>query len=160
MSPRINRGWLIVVSAVLLLACLGKLYLFSHSKATGITAGTIGTNTSATQTTTHSESNLGFALIAERDLSKEAQTVLKMIRQRAKFPYRQDGQIFGNREHNLPQQARGYYREYTVPTPDTDNRGARRIIAGEGTSGDVATGGEYYYTDNHYRSFSRVQTSK
>ena len=64
---------------------------------------------------------------------------------------------FSNREGILPKQARGYYQEYTVPTPGADNRGARRIISGQGTTGDNANSGEYYYTSDHYRSFARVR---
>ena len=60
-----------------------------------------------------------------------------------------DGVVFGNRERLLPQRERGYYREYTVPTPGLKHRGARRIVAGRG--------GELYYTDDHYRSFKRIR---
>ena len=49
----------------------------------------------------------------------------------------------------LPQRERGYYREYTVPTPGVKGRGARRIVAGRF--------GEYYYSDDHYRSFKRIR---
>jgi guanyl-specific ribonuclease Sa len=45
-------------------------------------------------------------------------------------------------------QPRGYYREYTVETPGSEDRGARRIIAG--------SDGELYWTDDHYQSFSRI----
>lgn len=65
------------------------------------------------------------------------------------FEHRQDGSTFQNRERRLPAQARGYYREYTVETPGSGDRGARRIVTG----GDPPT--EYYYTDDHYRSFRR-----
>ena len=90
-------------------------------------------------------------------LPKEAQTVIRMIQSRSDFPYRQDGQTFGNREGILPAQSRGYYQEYTVPTPGADNRGARRIVSGKGTTGENATSGEYYYTSDHYRSFRQVR---
>ena len=43
---------------------------------------------------------------------------------------------------------RGYYREYTVPTPGVSHRGARRIVVGRQ--------GELYYTSDHYRSFRRI----
>ena len=39
--------------------------------------------------------------------------------------------MFGNREGRLPRKPYGYYREYTVPTPGSHDRGARRIIAGK-----------------------------
>jgi ribonuclease T1 len=92
------------------------------------------------------------------DLPPEAQRTLALIHSGGPFPYpRKDGSHFGNFEKSLPQQARAYYREYTVPTPGSRDRGPRRIIAGVGRSGDVATSGEYYYTDDHYRSFRRIR---
>jgi ribonuclease T1 len=92
------------------------------------------------------------------DLPPEARHTLYLIHRGGPFPYpRKDGSTFGNFEKRLPAQARGYYREYTVPTPGRRDRGARRIIAGQGRSGDVATSGEYYYTDDHYRRFSRIR---
>ncbi len=58
--------------------------------------------------------------------------------------------MFGNFEKRLPQRPRGYYREYTVPTPGVGHRGARRIVTG----GDPPT--EFFYTDDHYESFRRI----
>jgi len=96
--------------------------------------------------------------IALADLPPEAQHTLRLIQRGGPFPHpHKDGSTFGNFERRLPQQARGYYREYTVPTPGRHDRGARRIIAGSGRTGDVATSGEYYYTDDHYRSFYRIR---
>ncbi len=95
--------------------------------------------------------------VALADLPPEARHTLHLIHQGGPFPYpRKDGANFGNFEKRLPLQVRAYYREYTVPTPGSRDRGARRIIAGVGRSGDVATSGEYYYTDDHYRSFRRI----
>lgn len=82
-------------------------------------------------------------------LPPEAQETLARIEAGGPFPYRQDGRIFYNRERLLPQRERGYYREYTVRTPGAPDRGARRIVAGRD--------GEYYYTEDHYRSFRRIQ---
>ncbi|RBG18094.1 ribonuclease, partial [Xanthomonas oryzae pv. oryzae] len=59
----------------------------------------------------------------------------------------QDGGVFGNREHRLPERPRGYYREYTVDTPGSPDRGARRIVTG-GTPPEA-----WYYSDDHYQSF-------
>ena len=81
-------------------------------------------------------------------LPAEARATLALIKAGGPFPYPQDGRVFSNREKLLPQQKRGYYREYTVRTPGVRDRGARRIVAGET--------GEYYYTEDHYRSFRRI----
>jgi ribonuclease T1 len=89
------------------------------------------------------------AEIASADLPPEARTTLQLIEQGGPFPYRRDGVTFGNYERLLPSRARGYYREYTVPTPGAHNRGARRIVAGHQ--------GERYYTDDHYRTFRRIK---
>ena len=59
--------------------------------------------------------------------------------------------MFQNREGRLPQQPRGYYREYTVATPGSSDRGARRIVAG-GQPPEV-----FYYTDDHYATFRRFE---
>ncbi len=69
------------------------------------------------------------------------------------FPYDQDGTVFQNREQLLPAQATGYYHEYTVPTPGSPDRGARRIVAGgfTPTSPEIA-----YYTGDHYASFCEI----
>ena len=92
------------------------------------------------------------------DLPPEARQTLDLIKRGGPFPYpRKDGSTFGNFEKRLPERPRGYYREYTVPTPGSRDRGARRIVAGSGRNGNVARSGEYYYTHNHYRSFRRIQ---
>jgi ribonuclease T1 len=87
--------------------------------------------------------------IAQAELPPEARATLELIRKGGPFRYRQDGSVFQNRERRLPSQPAGYYREYTVPTPGSPDRGARRIIAGESP--------EYFYTSDHYRSFRRIQ---
>lgn len=83
-------------------------------------------------------------------LPPEARETLRLIARGGPFPYPQDGGIFGNRERQLPPQPRGWYREYTVDTPGSRDRGARRIITG----GDPPV--ELYFTDDHYRSFRRI----
>jgi len=88
-------------------------------------------------------------IVSIRDLPPEVRTTLQRIKAGGAFPFAKDGVVFGNREHILPRRKHGYYREYTVPTPHVKNRGARRII--EGLSN------EYYYTDDHYRSFRQIK---
>ncbi|MRR50516.1 MAG: ribonuclease [Rhodocyclaceae bacterium] len=87
--------------------------------------------------------------IARADLPPEARETLRLIEKGGPFPYSRDGITFGNYEKRLPIKARGYYREYPVPTRAQPNRGARRIIAGGS--------GERYYTADHYRTFQRIR---
>ena len=83
------------------------------------------------------------------ELPYEARTTLKLIKQGGPLPYQRDGAVFGNFEKRLPPKWRGYYREYTVPTPGRRDRGARRIVVGQN--------GEYYYTEDHYRTFRMIR---
>ena len=84
-------------------------------------------------------------------LPTEAIETLEAIERGGPFRYDRDGSTFQNRERRLPERPRGYYREYTVETPGSPDRGARRIVSG-GDPPEV-----YYYTDDHYRSFRRVE---
>jgi ribonuclease T1 len=102
-----------------------------------------------------------MATIKQSDLPKEGQKTLQLIQQGGPFPYAdKDGSTFGNRENVLPKQKRGYYSEYTVKTPYARNRGAKRIIAGKGATGNPANSGEYYFTEDHYASFKRIELNK
>ncbi len=91
----------------------------------------------------------GIAEIAAAELPSQARETLTLIRAGGPFPYARDGTVFFNRESLLPKAPRGYYREYTVPTPGARDRGARRIVIGRR--------GEAYYTQDHYRSFMRIR---
>lgn len=86
-------------------------------------------------------------------LPPEAQRTAARIRSGGPFPFAKDGTVFANRERLLPQRKRGYYREYTVPTPQAVDRGARRIVCGgqRATEPDAC-----YYTADHYASFVRI----
>lgn len=86
--------------------------------------------------------------IAYADLPPQAQATIALIEAGGPFPYAKDGSTFQNREGILPDEAHGYYREYTVTTPGESDRGARRLVGGEVN--------ELYYTDDHYASFSEV----
>ena len=86
-------------------------------------------------------------------LPPEAHDVLARIARGGPYAHRQDGSVFGNYEGLLPKQPRGFYHEFTVETPNARDRGARRIITG----GEPPT--EYYYSDDHYRSFRRFKAN-
>jgi ribonuclease T1 len=93
------------------------------------------------------------AVVALATLPPEARATEQLIRHGGPFAHAKDGSVFGNRERQLPRQARGYYREYTVKTPGAHDRGARRIVCG----GRSATAPEAcYYTSDHYASFKRI----
>ncbi|MBI3369347.1 MAG: ribonuclease [Burkholderiales bacterium] len=95
----------------------------------------------------------GLPQVALTALPQEAQQTQRLIRRGGPFPYSKDGVVFGNRERSLPRQERGFYREYTVPTPGAHNRGARRIVCG----GRQPMNPEAcFYSDDHYASFRRI----
>jgi ribonuclease T1 len=97
----------------------------------------------------HAYDAVSLPLIAVADLPSQARDTLQLIKQGGPFPYPRDGIVFGNRERQLPQQARNCYHEYTVKTPGERSRGARRIVCG------VVP--ECYYSDDHYKSFKRIK---
>lgn len=107
------------------------------SASTGADPGRTGTDPAS-----------GLPYVAAGDLPPEARQVLALIDAGGPFDYDQDGGTFGNYEGLLPDEPGGYYAEYTVETPGSDDRDARRIIAGDD--------GERYWTDDHYASFSTV----
>jgi guanyl-specific ribonuclease Sa len=130
---RLNR----ILPLVVLVLVVGWLYLQPKQQPSQLVPA---------QTQAHG-SGTGTCPILPSFLPPEAFQTIKLIESDGPFPHRQDGVIFGNRENLLPQQANGYYHEYTVETPGSADRGARRIITG-GTPPTL-----YYYTDDHYRSF-------
>ncbi len=90
--------------------------------------------------------------IAVAQLPPQAVSTLNLIAAGGPYPYEKDGVVFGNRERLLPPHRRGYYHEYTVPTPGARDRGARRIVCG----GPLRRTANCYYSDDHYASFNRI----
>jgi ribonuclease T1 len=109
---------------------------------------------SSLATTLHArEQGPALAAVALAELPAAAQETHRLILKGGPFPYPKDGIAFGNRERLLPPKARGYYHEYTVTTPGSRDRGARRIVCG----GEPPTRPEAcYYTDDHYASFRTI----
>ncbi|MGW1549571.1 ribonuclease domain-containing protein [Streptomyces sp. NPDC002346] len=87
--------------------------------------------------------------ICYSDLPSQAHDTLDLIEAGGPFPNSQDGVVFQNREGVLPSRSTGYYHEYTVITPGSPTRGARRIVTGEASQED-------YYTADHYATFDLV----
>ncbi|SED32889.1 ribonuclease T1 [Nocardioides exalbidus] len=111
---------------------------------------------SAEETTTFPETgpagsedpDSGLPIVRVDDLPAQVAETIALIAKGGPYPEGRDGITFENREGLLPDRPRGYYSEYTVATPGSDGRGARRVVAGDG--------GELYYTGDHYGSFSRI----
>lgn len=102
----------------------------------------------ATATARPQQGVSGLPTIRYDDLPRQAKQTIALIEQGGPFPFDADDGVFQNRERVLPRHPTGYYREYTVVTPGSNDRGARRIVAG--------ADGELFYTDDHYDSFREV----
>ena len=140
---RRTRLLLVAVCAVIVVA-IG----WAVMQPSAPTTPTAATPTRATPTTS------GLPTCQLAGLPREATDTVRAIHAGGPFPFpRNDGVVFGNREGHLPDQARSYYREYTVITPGAPNRSTRRIIAG---GSPVTDPPEYYYTADHYDSFCRI----
>jgi ribonuclease T1 len=131
---------LAVVLSVMLALCM--MGCDSRTAGNGATVG------AARSTALPTAGAAGFRTISPGQLPAEARGTLRSIERGGPYPYRQDGMVFQNRERRLPGEPSGYYVEFTVPTPGSADRGARRIIAGKN--------GERYYTADHYRTFMVV----
>jgi ribonuclease T1 len=146
----------VVITFVTLVATLFFIkWTFDHDGETIAIGG--GGNATSTQTATPTSGDVvsgdldpssGLPWVLEEELPVEGQATLALIDQRGPFPYDKDGSTFGNHEGLLPGHQRGYYHEYTVFTPGSSDRGARRIITGDA--------GEFYWTADHYTSFERI----
>jgi ribonuclease T1 len=133
LRPRFAASKLVLTSCLLAAAMAGLPQAHAWSWKDG--------NASAAVATVH---------VAE--LPRPGRETYERIRAGGPFPYDKDGAVFGNRERQLPTEKRGYYREYTVQTPGSRDRGARRIVCG----GPPREPHACYYTADHYASFRKI----
>jgi len=124
-----------LVALVLIVALVGSGLLLTLGQV-------LGSDASGT------DPDSGLPTISLSDLPAEAGQTLALIEAGGPFPYGEDGATFGNFEGLLPAADQGYYQEFTVETPGSADRGARRIVAG--------LEGELYWTADHYSSFERI----
>jgi len=115
--------------------------------------GTLSTLLVQARAPAPSSSDTSTTSVTLSGLPPQGRQVMEQIREGGPFRYEKDGTVFGNRERLLPSQKRGFYREYTVPTPGLKHRGARRIVCG-GQKPQVPDA--CYYTEDHYSSFRLI----
>jgi ribonuclease T1 len=139
-----------IVFATIILTSFFVKWTFDHDNETVGGGGDDPPSAGATIQSGDTDPESGLPWVREDELPVEGQA-LALIDQGGPFPYDKDGATFGNFEGLLPDHQRGYYHEYTVITPGSSDRGARRIIAGDGH--------EFYWTQDHYESFERIARS-
>ena len=102
---------------------------------------------------TKSETTDAAQVVALSSLPEAAQEVHRHVLIGGPFLYSKDGDVFGNYERALPRQPRGFYKEYTVPTPGAHDRGARRIVCGGKDDRQPET---CFYSKDHYQHFQQI----
>ncbi|RKT57092.1 ribonuclease domain-containing protein [Saccharothrix australiensis] len=123
-----------------------------------VLVGSLGVAAPATAEATTPQAACGdtsaFRRVALSALPSQATDTVRLVQRGGPYPYPQDDQTFRNRERILPACSSGYYREYTVKTPGSSTRGARRIVTGNSSPKS------YFYTADHYASFVLVDISR
>lgn len=171
-AAEVNKNTIRLISAFLVFAMLASVIALiavaattgsddpptqvqtQESTDTGQTSSAQGSDATAVEPNESTQAQLpefgpsGLPVIPVADLPPEAITTLTLIDQDGPYPYDKDGSTFQNREGYLPDHDGGYYAEFTVDTPGLDHRGPLRIVTG--------SGGEIYWTSDHYDSFSEV----
>jgi ribonuclease T1 len=139
------RGLLWLIAALAVFAGALWQQRFEHAQPSVATAAPVPAHAEESASAATQDHLEPLVPAGERDALLRT---LDLIARGGPFPHPQDGSIFSNREHRLPARESGYYREYTVPTPGSPDRGARRVV--QGRDGDT------WYTSNHYQTFVRI----
>jgi len=121
--------------------------------AVALASGLLAGGSAAQARTAPEKPDAALPTVAVAALPEQAQQTYRRVLSGGPFPYRKDGTVFANRERLLPGKARGYYREYTVNTPQSADRGARRIVCGGERPAEPDA---CFYTADHYASFRRI----
>lgn len=155
-ASRVGRSTGAVVLGLVLLVVLGLWQLngggpdtaTSGGSGSGVTAIDPSTAPASAPSAPATDPDSGLPTVYLLDLPPEAGETVEVIDSGPPYPYDKDGSTFGNYEGLLPDYERGYYQEFTVETPRSSDRGARRIVEGADA--------ELYWTDDHYQSFARI----
>lgn len=165
--PRIKPAWIGAALVVVLIVVAALFFQPNSSTDTSSTPRTRATGTSTARTTSRSpgqptrggsvDPTTGLRWVELAALPRQAQQTVSLVEAGGPYPYSRDGIVFGNRESLLPKENNGWYHEYTVLTPGSSDRGARRVVSGGAEGSTVETGLELFYSDDHYDSFSRIR---
>ncbi|WP_329583840.1 ribonuclease [Kitasatospora sp. NBC_01250] len=136
---RISSRLRLIALALVLLGALAATALYATGRHHGPSGPAAATRTAGTA---------AAGTVCQSRLPGQARDTLVLIGKGGPYPYRTDGVVFDNREKRLPKEPSGYYHEYTVVTPGSGDRGARRIVTGGA--------GEEYWTSDHYATFQRI----
>jgi ribonuclease T1 len=148
-APHVPSRWSVGHLVATFILCLLLGLGWQPAEARRATPDTFGSETSSRA--------ISSPAIALSDLPRAGQNVYQRIVTGGPFTYGKDGTVFGNRERQLPAQRRGFYHEYTVPTPGERDRGARRIVCGGKDARQPET---CFYTQDHYQSFKLIDPSR
>ncbi|MFC9326636.1 ribonuclease domain-containing protein [Kitasatospora sp. NPDC057015] len=152
-----NRVIVVAVLLVCAIAAAGAYALSAHQDPTATSTGPSprATATATANATAPATGSVAWvphdprlADVCRTALPGQARDTLALIATGGPYPYRSDGVVFENRESRLPRQRSGYYHEFTVVTPGSQDRGTRRVVTG--------TAGEQYWTADHYASFQEI----
>lgn len=151
MRSRLRRTRRPLIALVVLVAALVVAYVVKGLESDQGTGTPFPTASESAPSSSPSASGTALEVPLSSLPPQAAQTV-RLIRAGGPFPYpANDGTVYHNLNHDLPREPDGYYREYTVPTPGEHTRGARRIVRGNA--------GQYWYSGDHYETFSRVDVA-
>ena len=140
--PRVRRPLLALIA---LIAALGIGYAVEASRSDAPSA--------PASPSVSSPAPGGLRTVPLTALPSQVAATVRLVRDGGPFPYpRNDGVVFHNAERHLPAEPDGWYHEYTVPTPGSPDRGARRLVVGRD--------GRYFYTGDHYGSFVVVAVGR
>ena len=141
--PRTSYRRRPLIALIILLLLLGAGYTIRALQGSNTHSGSGSSGGSSTSGS--------LQLVPLASLPSQAQDTVSLIQRGGPFRYPHDGIVYQNLERQLPAEPPGYYHEYTVLTPGSSDRGARRIVTGKD--------GQFYYTADHYASFVRIQLS-
>ncbi|KJS62458.1 ribonuclease [Streptomyces rubellomurinus] len=160
-----RKSPLIVVAVLVLAVLAGVGYLLnkgggsSHPKAAATSTAAAAAGSSAPKPSppagrspapsgTWVPADPALADVCRTKLPSQAQDTLALIAKNGPYPYNRDGIVFENRESRLPKKGDGYYHEFTVVTPGSNDRGTRRVVTGGA--------GEQYWSPDHYGTFQEI----